>query len=193
MFSQQVLQKICDWVLSQTEDKPYPYVLFLIGASGSGKTTMGRVLSEALHLPVVSFDEIAAIFSETNDERDGKYAGMVAHRVIYETGNLLTRGKSLILDETNTSGVHRRALMQQIAMFNCNVTLLGLWLDTPLDVCVKRDVARALPRGEGVYVTHRALYGRDGEFYQTTGLCPTVTSIGPDEFASLYRVGIEDQ
>lgn len=105
----------------------------LVGLMGAGKTTVGRRLASALHLPFVDADaEIVAaagrsvedIFAEHGECAFRRGERLVIARLLAGPVHVLATGGGAFLD------ARTRALMKERA--------ISVWLRAPLDVLMKR-------------------------------------------------------
>lgn len=127
------------------------------GPPGSGKSTVAAGLGDALGCTVLRSDEVRrevlggeswACLSEWLSDRfstsatDATYAEMIRR-----AGELLRRGRTVVLDATWTSAAHREHA-EQIARA-CRSTLVALRCNTPPAVAERR-VARRIAAGSDI-------------------------------------------
>ena len=123
-----------------------PLVVLVSGMPGSGKTTLARTLGDALHLPVLSRDDIKTGMHVTVSSNDPAEVGRFAEDafdVFFDVvEHLLMRGVSLVAE----AAFHRDRPEQAVELQDlADVAHLALRLDT--DTAVDRYAQRAA-RGE---------------------------------------------
>jgi protein phosphatase len=113
-----------------------PSLVVLVGAAGSGKTT----LAARLFAPdeVISSDDLrAAISGEAADQRATRPAFAILHR---EVMRRLAAGRLVVVDATSVEREARRALLRRAAAAGVPVTAVVLGL--PSDIVQARNAAR---------------------------------------------------
>jgi protein phosphatase len=113
-----------------------PGLLVLIGAAGSGKTT----LAKRLFAPdeVISSDDLrAAISGDASDQRATRPAFTILHR---EVARRLAEGRLVVVDATSVEQAARRSLLRRAALVGAPATALVLAL--PADLVHDRNTAR---------------------------------------------------
>lgn len=123
--------------MTQSHDTPFPYhkdaPVFLVGFMGAGKTTVGRALAEYLEYDFFDLDEliearagksVQAIFAELGEAEFRR----LEHDAIRSCANLsravIALGGGAYASEEN------RELLRTIGG--------TVWLDCPLEVCLRR-------------------------------------------------------
>ncbi len=121
---------------------PKKHLVFLIGIPGSGKSAWANHLSQAFcsrRVSIISPDLLRQkLFGAM--EIQGSWS-RIWQQVLRETRLALGLGKLVIYDATNTQCRYRH---QTIACFRAlgfwHIT--GIWLDLPLEVCLRRNQQR---------------------------------------------------
>lgn len=104
----------------------------MIGIPGSGKSTIASAFGE-----VVSTDAIRGeLFGDEGDQRNGNRVWREAYSRIHA---LLAEGKDAVLDATNVSAKRRK---EEIAEFAEASEIMAVWVDTPIEVAIKRNANR---------------------------------------------------
>lgn len=139
-----------------------PRLVILIGLPGSGKSTLARSLLMQRSRRLISTDRIRAeLFGDESIQ--GPWS-LIWNRVQVEFREAVQQSlqghlEEAIFDATNAVRRHRRAVMDA-ARQNGFVELIGLWVDTPLPVCLERNQKRDRQVPEAViYRMHRCLRG----------------------------------
>ncbi len=132
----------------------------LVGLMGAGKTTVGRRLAAALHLPFADADEeivsaagrsIEDIFAERGECEFRRGERQVISRLLDGPPHVLATGGGAFIDPRT------RALMKERA--------ISIWLKAPLDVLMrrvsKRDTRPLLKEDDPQAVMRRLLSERE--------------------------------
>lgn len=114
--------------------------LVLIGLPASGKSTLASQLGNALPTAtIVSSDAIRAeLYGDAAIQREPARVFAVAHARLHRA---LVAGSATIFDATNLEAPFRRQLLAQLRSWGAQ-RIIGLWLDTPLEVCRVRNKNR---------------------------------------------------
>jgi protein phosphatase len=113
-----------------------PGLVVLIGAAGSGKTTLARRLF-ASH-EVISSDELrAAVGGDPSDQRATRPAFAILHR---EVARRLVEGRLVVVDATSVEFAARRTLLRLAALAGSAATAVVLAL--PAELVQARNAAR---------------------------------------------------
>jgi shikimate kinase len=131
----------------------------LVGLMGAGKTTVGRRLAAALHLPFVDADEeieraagltVQEIFKHHGEADFRRGERQVIARLLTQPPHILATGGGAFMDEGT------RALMKQKA--------ISVWLKAPLEVLLRRVERREgrplLKQGDPHVVMQRLMQER---------------------------------
>lgn len=90
-----------------------PIIYFLVGISGSGKSTWAKCWARLKKAIVVSSDAIRAeLFGDESVQANAALVFETAHRRVL---NALKQGKNVIFDATNVTSWSRQALLDKIA------------------------------------------------------------------------------
>lgn len=144
---------------------------YLIGPPASGKTTLGRWLREHYRVSSGCPDDYRAQFPNESDRQAFRRALLDVHRK-------LRVGWPAVFDATNTLRCWRRDTLA--VAHGLPVQTIGLWLDTPLDVCLTRHEERRR-RGQKVTIPNDKII----EMYQRLISDPPSLDEG---FATLIRL-----
>lgn len=111
----------------------------LIGLPGSGKSTWCKETHK--DLPVVSRDIIRAELGYTKsvDDKaalDFKKEQEVTSKEKEKMKQYVDKRQDFIMDDTNLKSKYRKQSISWLKSIGCKV--VGVWFDTPLDVCIKR-------------------------------------------------------
>lgn len=139
--------------------------LILIGMMGTGKSTIGRVLAQKLHMPWVDTDQcieqklqmsIASFFQEQGEEAFRQIEAEVLHEVLQRSPHVITTGGGMVLKQEN------RDRMRECGWVIC--------LTAQPDVLVQRlsqDRSRPLLQGEQLRSRIEQLWQERAEMYQS--------------------------
>lgn len=116
-----------------------PTVYLLLGAQGSGKSTWAKANAGRLGAALVSSDIVRNELEVTGagDPHDGDRVFQIVEA---ELDSLLSQGRNVIVDAT-----HARKKWREIEIGIArqqDARVVGVWFDTPLDVCLERNAAK---------------------------------------------------
>ncbi|MET9626245.1 polynucleotide kinase-phosphatase [Lentzea sp. NPDC006480] len=139
-------------------------LVVLIGASGSGKSTFAR--KHFLPTQVLSSDYFRGLVSD--DENDQSASAAAFDVLHYVAAKRLEAGKITVVDATNVQAPDRAKLIEVAK--KANVLPVAIVLDTPTDVCLRRNAQRP-DRDFGAHVVkrHRAALQRSLKFLGKEG------------------------
>ncbi|MFI6101154.1 polynucleotide kinase-phosphatase [Lentzea sp. NPDC051213] len=139
-------------------------LVVLIGASGSGKSTFAR--KHFLPTQVLSSDYFRGLVSD--DENDQSASAAAFDVLHYVAAKRLEAGRVTVIDATNVQAPDRARLIEVAK--RANVLPVAIVLDTPTDVCLKRNASRP-DRDFGAHVVkrHRAALQRSLKFLGKEG------------------------
>jgi predicted kinase len=124
-----------------------PFVVVISGMPGSGKTTLGRDLSDALHLPLVSRDLIKTgmhVTVHSTDPRESKRFASAAFDVFFAAiDHLVASGVSTIVE----AAFHRERSADSLARLHEQADVAHLATQIDPTVALRRYRERA-ERGE---------------------------------------------
>lgn len=106
---------------------------YLIGAPGSGKSTLADWLVRNYQVYVGCPDTMRVLHPDWPDSK-------IFEQVLDNLRDALLRGQPAVFDATNTIRVHRRSTMAVAS--DIGVPIIGIWVDTPLRVCLQRHAHR---------------------------------------------------
>lgn len=115
-------------------------VYILIGLQGAGKTTWAKANAERLKAVVLSSDEIRNEMvrrGQSSEAENGDAVFAIFNRRLAE---LVQVGQNVISDATHVRQVWRNDEIELARLLGAKV--IGVWLDTPLDVCLQRNALR---------------------------------------------------
>lgn len=118
-----------------------------MGAPCSGKTEFLKTLAEQeASCLYVSVDDIRQQFSKLSGKRLQKKLWAEVYRQVYVG---LSNKQDVVIDAVNAFRGHRKRLID-----HCNIAgadlIVGVWLKTPLRVCLERNQDRAKPIPEAL-------------------------------------------
>lgn len=120
-------------------------LLMLQGLPASGKSTYAKELAQRDYVRV-NKDDLRSML------HGGKWSGRNEREVIFVRNavveNALAHGRNVVVDDTNFNPVHQQQLQELAKKYGAEFELK--FIDTPLEVCYKRDAARANGVGETV-------------------------------------------
>ncbi len=123
--------------------------LFMLkGLPASGKTNLTRIMMQEKPWEVkrVSKDDLRAMV------QNGKYTEDSEHFILdirdFVVARAIERGHDVVVDDTNMNPKHEEQL-REIA-YSMDAIFEVVEMDTPLEVCIKRDAKRRFPIGEAV-------------------------------------------
>lgn len=122
----------------------------MIGIPGSGKSSYSLKLEKQIEgSHVVCPDEIRK--SATGNMRDHSREEEVWQVAYNQAEALLRTGHSMIFDATNSNAGQRRELVAHIrSVLGTQGKIIGVWIQTPLATCKKRNANRVQPVEESV-------------------------------------------
>lgn len=123
-----------------------PKLLMLKGLPGSGKSTYARELVEKSQYTRVNKDDLRAMLHNSSHSK-AKEQSVLAIRDAVVT-EALGKGRNVVVDDTNFAPVHEERL-REIAKDN-HAQFESKFIDTPLDVCIERDLKRLNSVGQKV-------------------------------------------
>ena len=106
-------------------------LIMLIGIPGSGKTTHSVELSKKYNAKVISSDKVRQTFAGI-EEKD---VFPTVYRLCIEE---LKNGVNVILDATHITPKVRKRTFDSLDQYGVTYDKIGIYFDTPVDVCVKR-------------------------------------------------------
>ena len=114
-------------------------VYLLIGVQGSGKSYWAAANARRLGAEVIASDAIRNEFeAQDEDAADGDRVFAMVNERLKKT---LARGVNVILDSTHARRAWRKAEVATARRFGA--TLIGVWFDVPLEVCLQRNASRS--------------------------------------------------
>lgn len=125
-------------------------IILLKGLPASGKSTFARQLLEDRpgEYVRVNKDELRAML------HDGKWSKFNEKQIlkirdqIIETA--LADGKSVIIDDTNLAPKHQARMAELAVKHEANLNVYDVFLEVPVEECIKRDLQRPNSVGEKV-------------------------------------------
>lgn len=121
--------------------------LFMLkGLPASGKTNLAKTMMKDKPWEVkrVSKDDLRAMV------QNGKYTEDSEHFILdirdFVVARAIERGHDVVVDDTNMNPKHEEQL-REIA-FSMDASFEVIEINTPIDVCIKRDAKRSKPVGE---------------------------------------------
>lgn len=122
-------------------------VLLLRGLPASGKSTYSKELVSKDHNWVrVNKDDLRAMMN--NGEFSGKLEKQVIRTEREIAENALKLGKNVVIDDTNFNPTHEEYFRQLAKTYKAEFEIK--FFDTPLEVCIERDIKRPNGVGEAV-------------------------------------------
>jgi predicted kinase len=113
-------------------------VYLLIGVQGSGKSFWAAANARRLGAEVIASDAVRnELEAQGADASDGDRVFAMVNERLKKT---LARGVNVILDSTHARRAWRKAEVATVRRFGA--TLIGVWFDAPLEVCLQRNAAR---------------------------------------------------
>ncbi len=165
-----------------------PFVVFISGVPGAGKTTLGWQLSRRVHVPFVSRDDFKTGLHVTHHSNDPTEAWRFAEHAFdafFETISVMVRnGVSLVAE----AAFHADRAPAPIAELASSCQVIHIPLSTPDEIAIDRYVERARERPR--HPSHNdSRFGeemRDGtssvEVYRVELPCPTLSVDGSEEW-----------
>lgn len=130
------MKHIIEYIL----EKSYSCTCYmLVGLPGSGKSTWCK--EEQPKLPVVSRDIIRAELGYTKDADEKAVLTFQQEQEVTakekeKMEKYAKDGQDFIMDDTNLKKKYRAQNIEFLKSIGCKV--IGVWFDTPLDVCINR-------------------------------------------------------
>ncbi len=158
-----------------------PRNIFLIGFMGSGKSTVGRILSGKIGFAFIDLDElierregvsVSDIFESRGEEGFRDIESEVLREIVGQENNVVSTGGGVVLREGN------RDLMS-----GSGVTV---YLRTPAWVVwerIRRDTSRPLLRVENPFERICELLGERTALYELADVVVDTDSLTPEEVA----------
>jgi protein phosphatase len=113
-------------------------VYLLLGVQGSGKSYWAAANAGRLGAEVIASDEIRnELEAQGTDAADGDRVFAVVNGRLRQQ---LAQGRNVILDSTHARRAWRKDEIATVRRFGA--TLIGVWFDAPLEVCLQRNAAR---------------------------------------------------
>src|SRR5437763_10969544 len=124
--------------------QPKPMLYILCGLPFAGKSTLGRAIAARTHGAIVRFDDLYDAHAHELAKALDTLAvwQAIRDRAKLEVTHWLSRGVSVVYDNTNFHVAHRRALQEAAAL--CGAEALVVYVNTPIDVIRERQRANAL-------------------------------------------------
>lgn len=143
---------------SFTQDDNKPYILILVGISGSGKSTWANnvIQNKNTNTYKVSRDDIRKHVFGYTDETIGayyennfyqEYENTVSKIEISMIRTLLKSGKNVIIDNTN---LKKQYIQKYMKTFIYNDIHFKVFNDVNIDMCINRDKNRTYSVGENI-------------------------------------------
>jgi shikimate kinase len=152
--------------------------LWLVGMMGSGKSTVGPLVAEALGVPFVDLDAVTAARAgaEVADLVSGDEPGFRAMerdavREVAGTEAVVATGGGVVVDAANTETMRATGVV--------------VWLDAAVEVLAERvgdGSGRPLLEGEGVSALRRIL-GERADAYRSAAHRVVAAEASPEEVA----------
>ncbi len=116
--------------------------IVMIGITGSGKSTyIKKELSNVPNPVIICPDDIRAEL--TGDAGDQSKNDEVWQLACQRAEQALQVGKVLIFNDTNAKKLDRVGLLEFLrSVMGLEGFIKGIWLKTPLDVCIERNAQR---------------------------------------------------
>ncbi|MBD2326127.1 AAA family ATPase [Alkalinema sp. FACHB-956] len=151
-----------DWIFDSASAER-PLLVILVGLPGSGKSTIAQqFVDQTPSVRVISTDGIRAqLFGDESIQGPWLKIWLeIRQQFLQATVEIQQGGRSFaVFDATNAVRKHRRAAIA-LARKCGFVTVGGLWVATPLPVCLDRNQARSRQVPEAVIERMtRRLYG----------------------------------
>ena len=175
---------------------PRNVTVFLVGFSGSGKTTIGKQLSGLLHIPFVDIDKLIeqrtkTTISEIFETRGELYFRRLESRMLKEVAAKTSRGKIVAVGGGGFDTAANRRLMKKAGLtiyLSCAVDTLYRRLsehtDRPLlDVAPRPGQTLREARLERI----RSLLDKRKPYYESADIRYTTTSVNPNTAAHELR------
>lgn len=137
-------------------------IIVMIGLPGSGKSTLAAQLAREEPQQIISTDAIREkLFGDESIQGDWNLIQQEARQQLRQSIEAIQQGRihSAVYDATNVRRRTRRQFLRQLRSLGFT-HLTGLWVDTPLELCLERNQNR--PRqvpSEVILRMHRQLTG----------------------------------
>lgn len=166
--------------------------IVLVGFMGTGKTTVGRLLSEQTGMPLVDMDSmvearagkaINQIFAEEGEAHFRSLERAIARELSAQSGQVVSTGGGIVLDPGNIADYEKSGLV--VCLLASAETILGR---------VRHDDTRPLLAGDKqdkilqILETRRPLYEAFAHKIDTDGLEPQAIAA---QIIALYETNLE--
>ena len=114
-------------------------ILMLKGLPASGKTTFAKELisTDSTFIRINKDDIRSMIYGKPHSSRSESLVLAIRDHIIHEA---FSRGQNVIIDDTNFNERHKRTMLGIAKCYDAEVE--EVFIDTPWEVCVKRDEER---------------------------------------------------
>jgi predicted kinase len=146
--------------LANTISNPQHPLIIMIGLPGSGKSTLAGFLLQEEPRTLIATDAVRELlFGDEAIQGDWALVQREVGRQLRQALDRIQQGQihAAIYDATNARRRYRRQVIHQVRSLGFT-HLTGLWLDTPLSVCLARNQSRSRQVPEEVILQmHRQL------------------------------------
>jgi predicted kinase len=124
-------------------------VIIGIGIPASGKTTLLKQLAAQKNMDYTNADDIR--YTLIGNERDHSAELLVWETVYSEIRTSLQARRSVVIDATHSKRTDRKTVLAFCRKYGAK-EILGYYIDTPLETCLRRNALRKQPVPEAVII-----------------------------------------